>query len=351
MSALTELKQVSMYAINKTSQDEAFNESLDNSEVTDTTLSDFVNKIFEKGRASSEDMREVVFLPGSYVKNCIVAMLTELKDDIFKLKTFEIAEKLFSVTQMNYKKGDLVSAIYLTPSKYIVFLCKVDENQYMKRGPENKWIIDAGINREIKLQKAAYINIDLTDINDYTKWKITTIDKIASDAQYWNNRFIEAQFKRDNKTNSKGFDAFFSTYIKELPTPDEQFRAKRQYLHYTHNNKSFELTKFLDAIFGDSDKNKHHREALASAIENAANEQKFDMAFSFDTSVLNRKSGKFIIDDKIKIEYTKSIDSEDAATDMLKSKIQIRNDSGDEFMEPDGRKFAKVYYNHIEYKQ
>jgi len=351
MPTFAQLKQVSMYSINKTSQDEMFNEPLDNSEITDATLSDFVNKIFEKGRASAEDMREVIFMPGSYVKSHIMDMLAQLNDVTFKLKSLEIAEKLFSVTQMNYKKGDLVSAIYSTTSKYIVFLCKVDENQYMKRGPANKWIIDAGINREIKLQKAAYISINLSDINDYTKWKITTIDKIASDAQYWNNRFLEAKFKRDNKTNSKSFDGFISAYIKDLPSPNEQFRVKRQYLHYVNSNKSFELPKFLDAIYGDSDKNVHQRESLAGAIEKAANEQKFDMAFSFDTSVLNRKPGKFIIDDKIKIEYTKSIDSEDAATDILKSKIKICDDLGEDFMEPDGRKFAKVYYNHIEYKQ
>lgn len=345
------LKQVSMYAINKTSQDAIFDEPLDPSDVSDTTLLDFVQKVYEKGNSSLEDMREVVFLPGSYVKARLQEIMGSNGFDNFKEKSLEIAEKLFSVTQLNYKKGDLLSALFLAPSAYFILICKIDENQYIKRGPSNKWISDVGLNQEIKLQKAAYFKIGFDVVQDANKWTITTIDKISSDAQYWNNRFLEANFKRDNRTNSKGFDDFFTGYIKELPTPEEQFKAKAQYFHYVHNNKTFELTKFLDVIFGDTDYNKPRREALANAIENAANAKKFDMTFSFEKSYLRRKAGKFVIDDKIKIEYTKSIDTADDAAEILNKKVQIRDESGEEFREPDGRKYAKVYYNNIEYKQ
>jgi len=277
-------------------------------------------------------------------------------DNLFKLKTKDIAQKLFTVTQINWKKGDLLNGLFEETDNFIFVILKIDENNYIKRGQDGLWIDDVGFNKEIKLQKGLYITvpkIELSFDENHLNWKIESIDKISGDTFYWNNKFIDANFKRDDKTNTIQFRDFFKKFLKTIPDAEEKFRINYQFLHYAKNTDNFTVDTFVAAVYGDSEENHQKREHLATQIQQASRDNNFDLAFGIAKQHIKKdlKPGSYLLDKRIRIVYTKGLDSPDVADRVLDKQVKIKDTSGNAFTDEDGQTFAKVYYESIEFNE
>lgn len=350
------LRQISMYTINKESSEQIFNVPLDTSRSDDATLVQFTIKV-TNSNYSVNDLRELVFVDGSSVKNWIIEILNIHTDATnFKARTHSISEKLFTVTQTNWKKGDLLNGLYETTEHFIFVILKIDENNFIKRGQDGVWVDDVGFNKDIKLQKGLYVTIpkadDAFDLN-HVNWKIQSIDKVSGDASYWNKTFLDANFKRDDKTNTIQFRDFFKKYVKTITDPEEQFMINYQFLHYAKNNETFVLDSFVAAIYGDAEENNDKRERLTSEIRQASNANNFDLAFTISKRDIKKdyKPGGFVFDKKIRISYTKSIDSPEFANRFLERQVKLKNEAGEPYTDENGQKYAKVLYDNCEFTE
>lgn len=268
--ATNALRQISMYTINKESNEQVFNVPLDSSRIDDATLSQFTVKV-ANANYNVKDLRELIFVDGSSVKTWVTEILNNRRNEpLFKQRTKDIAQKLFTVTQINWKKGDLLIGLFEKTELFIFVILKIDENNYIKRGNDGLWVDDVGFNKEIKLQKGIYITIPKIEAafeQNYLNWKLESIDKISGDAFYWNNSFLDANFKRDDKTNTIQFSNFFKKYLKTIPDAEEKFRINYQFLHYAKNNDAFAVDTFAIAIYGDAEENREKRDRLAEEID------------------------------------------------------------------------------------
>lgn len=350
------LRQISMYTINKESNDQVFAPPLDTSRIDDATLSQFTVKVATSNYIV-KDLRELVFVDGSSVKRWVAEILRN-KDDgnHFKQRTKDIAQKLFTVTQINWKKGDLLNGLFEKTEHFIFVILKIDENNYIKRGQDGLFVEDVGFNKEIKLQKGLYITIPKVELAfdaDHNNWKIQSIDKISGDAYYWNNKFVDANFKRDNKTNTIQFRDFFKKYLKTIPDAEEKFRVNYQFLHYAKNTDNFAIDTFVTAVYGEAEENREKRERLTNEIQQASRENNFDLAFGIAKEHIKKelKLGSYLIDKRIRIVYTKGLDSPDVADRVLDRQVKIKDAAGNAFTDNDGQTFAKVYYENIEFKE
>lgn len=350
------LRQISMYTINKESNEQEFNVPLDTSRPDDATLSQFTVKVANSNYII-KDLRELIFVNGSSVKGWVAEILGNRGDEnLFKQRTKDIAQKLFTVTQTNWKKGDLLNGLFEKTGYFFFVIMKIDENNYIKRGKDGLWIDDVGFNKEIKLQKGLYITVpkvELTFDENHLNWKIESIDKISGDAFYWNNKFIDANFKRDDKTNTIQFRDFFKRFLKTIPDAEEKFRINYQFLHYAKNSDNFTVDTFVEAIYGNAEGNQAKRVHLENQIQQASRDNNFDLAFGISKQHIKKdfKPGSYLLDKRIRIVYTKGLDSPDVADRVLDRQVKIKDVSGNAYTDEDGQTYAKVYYENIEFNE
>lgn len=350
------LRQISMYTINKESSEQLFDAPLDTSNATDGTLSGFTVKV-ANANYTVKDLRELIFIETSSVKTWINDILqNRANNDTFKERTKDIAGKLFTITQMNMKKGDLLQGLFEKTEHFIYVILKIDENNYIKRGADGLWLDDVGFNKDFKLQKGLYITIPKIEADyehNHLNWKILSIDKISGDANYWNKSFLDANFKRDDKTNTIQFRDFFKSYLNTIPDAEEKFRVNYQFLHYAKNNDNFVVDGFVTAVYGDGEESREKREQLTRNIQQASTEHKFDLTFTIAKQLIKKdlKPGSYLLDKRIRIVYTKGLDSQDVADTVLKKQVKIKDDAGIAFTDEDGQTYAKVYYQNIEFNE
>lgn len=386
MITVENLKNVSLYTINKRGQDR-FSEELDTTQINDTVITTYLinainttynnrrelefnyidsnsnNEDFieteSQGEPSTDEESETPILDHDHpIVSKIKDILNSPNDtELFKQKTRSVASTLFSHTPSNAKKGDLVTCLFkLTNMYYLVFL-KIDENKILNQGDDGRWIVNSGLDIEAKLQKAAYIEIPIVDESyemDYLQWKLNAIDNISNDSQYWNIDFLNAHYKSDSKINSERFGKFFKEFIETVSEPQKKNDLSYSYRSYLRTNDSFSIDEFENTVFGTSDEfaaeKIRFRESIVEAAGNS--ETGFDLVFNFHAPTIKKeyeKQGSFVFDGMLKILPTRGTGNQGSDENILRANIAFKDEeTDDEFSDTRG-KYAKVYYDDYSY--
>jgi len=368
MVTIEELKNISLYTIDKKNND-TFSEPLDTTQLDDHVITTYavniINKVYNNQRelefnyiSSTENEERELDSDHPIVSKIKHILNNPVDTSLFKNKTKNIANTLFSHTPTNAKKGDLLTCLFKKVDKYYFVLLKIDENKILKRGADGLWTINSGLDVETKLQKAAYIEIPIVDNSyqsDYLQWSVKAIDNISNDSYYWNINFLNAHYKSDSKINSERFGNFFKSFINTVSNPLKQNDLTFSYRSYLRTNDNFSLEEFVTTVFGTSEEYEDERSRFTESIIATSQSQDtgFDLVFNFHQETVRKEyqaKGGFTFDERIKILPTRTTGNETIDENILRENINFNDEDNPDGFEDDNGKYVKVYYQEYKYE-
>jgi len=365
MLTLDDLKQISLYTIDKKDND-TFNEPLDTTRLDDPIITTYaintINKQYDNQRElefnyiSSNDTQELI-ADHSIAEKIQTMLNDEGNSELFKEKSQSIARILFGHTPSNAKKGDLLSTLFKMTDKYYLVLLKIDENKVLQRGDHDLWNLTSGLDTQAKLQKAVYIEIPILDTSyqeNYLLWKIKAIDNISNDSRYWNIDFLEAHYKSDSKINSERFNTFFKVFITTISDPIKRQDLTFSYRSYLKTNENFEIDEFTNGVFGTASTYDNEKIRFRESILEACNhsEKGFDLVFDFHQSTMKKEyesKGAFTFDNIIKIVPTIVSGNQEDDRNLLLDTIDFGKGEEEGSFNDDKGKYVKVYYDDYDF--